>query len=84
MQGWIVAGAWVFAVLFALVLFAFIGYELSWKGRRLQKDKARLEELVGQLASVAAELQSTTERARHAQAGPAAESAEPSSSAATG
>ncbi|MDQ1720134.1 MAG: hypothetical protein QOE89_4087 [Pseudonocardiales bacterium] len=84
MQGWIVAGAWVFAVLFALVLLAFIGYELSWKGRRLQKDKARLEELVGQLASVAAELQSTTERARHVQAGPAAESAEPSSSAATG
>jgi hypothetical protein len=84
MQGWIVAGAWLFAVLFALVLFAFIGYELSWKGGRLQKDKARLDELLGQLASVAAGLHSTAERARHAQADRAAAPAEPSSSTATG
>jgi hypothetical protein len=84
MQGWVVAGAWIFAVLFASVLFAFIGYELSWKRGRLQKDRARLEELVGQLASVAAELQSTAERSRHAQASRAAESAEPSPSRATG
>ena len=64
MQGWIVAGVWLFAVLFALVIFGFTAYELSWKARRLQADKSKLESLLRQLAATAAELQASAERAQ--------------------
>jgi hypothetical protein len=67
MQGWVVGGAWLFAVLFALVLFGFAAYELNWKSRRLQVDRVKLELLVAQLSATGADLQATAERARNAQ-----------------
>jgi hypothetical protein len=74
MQGWIVAGAWLFAVLFALVILGFTAYELSWKARRLQSDTSKLVALLGQLAATAADLQGCAERAQsyaHRPASPA-------------
>jgi hypothetical protein len=67
MQGWVVGGAWLFAVLFALVLFGFAAYELNWKSRRLQGDRVKLEALVAQLSVTGHDLQATAERARTAQ-----------------
>ncbi|HEY2044366.1 MAG TPA: hypothetical protein VGH11_16950 [Jatrophihabitans sp.] len=66
MQGWIVAGAWLFAVLLALVVLGFAGYELRWKTRRLQTDRAELDGLVAELAATAARLQTAGNRARAA------------------
>ena len=43
MQGWIVVCAWAFAVVFAVVVLGFAGYEISWKARRLATERARLE-----------------------------------------
>ena len=43
MQTWIVAAAWGFAVVFALVVLGFVGYEISWKTRWLQVEQARLQ-----------------------------------------
>jgi len=37
--------AWVAAVVLAAVIFAFCGYELWWKTRRLHSDLARLHAL---------------------------------------
>lgn len=67
MQGWIVGGAWLFAVVFAFVLFGFAAYELHWKAQRLQGDRAKLEVLVARLNSTGADLQASAERARGAQ-----------------
>jgi hypothetical protein len=67
MQGWVVGGAWLFAVIFALVLFGFAAYELNWKARRLQGDRVKLEALVAQLSATGADLQASAERARNAQ-----------------
>lgn len=64
MAGWLVAGAWIFAVVFALVLFGFAGYELAWKTRRLNADKAKLDHVVAELTSLTGQLQSAAERAR--------------------
>jgi hypothetical protein len=64
MQGWMVAGAWLFAVLLAVVVLGFTVYELSWKRRRLVTDRDRLNLLIAELSGVAAELQRTGDRAR--------------------
>ncbi|HEX2902910.1 MAG TPA: hypothetical protein VHO01_05585 [Jatrophihabitans sp.] len=63
MSGWLVAGAWLLAVLFALVLFGFAGYELAWKTRRLNADKARLDQVVAELHGLTGQLQEAAERA---------------------
>jgi len=63
MQGWIVAGAWLFAVLFGLVVLGFAGYELSWKIRRLNEDKEKLDRLLAELSNAALALRSSAERA---------------------
>jgi len=62
MQAWIVVAAWGFAVVFALVVLGFVGYEISWKTRRLRVEQARLEQLTADLAQVAARLRASTER----------------------
>ncbi len=62
MQGWLVAGGWLFAVLFAVVVFGFTAYELSWKGRRLANDRAKLEVVLAELSVVAAQLRSAADR----------------------
>ncbi|MCW2521862.1 MAG: hypothetical protein JWO63_197 [Frankiales bacterium] len=77
MQGWVVGGAWLFAVLFAAVLFGFTAYELSWKARRLQADRAKLETLLGRVAVTGAELQASGERARDLSARLASPAGEP-------
>jgi hypothetical protein len=64
MQGWVVAGAWLFAVLVALVVLGFAAYELSWKSRRLLADRDRLNRLIGELRTVSADLQRAADRAR--------------------
>jgi hypothetical protein len=64
MQAWIVAGAWAFAVVFALVVLGFAGYELRWKSRRLAAERARLEQLAAELAAVGTRLQSAADRLR--------------------
>ena len=64
MQAWIVVGAWVFAVVFALVVLGFAGYELRWKTRRLATERARLEQLTAELAAVATQLRTAADRLR--------------------
>jgi hypothetical protein len=70
MQGWIVGGAWLFAVLLAIVVLGFAAYEISWKTRRLLADRDRLNLLLGELAAVSAEMQHAAERARSISARP--------------
>ena len=64
MQGWIVVGAWAFAVVFAVVVLGFAGYEISWKTRRLATERARLEQLAAELARTGADLQAAADRLR--------------------
>jgi hypothetical protein len=64
MQAWIVVAAWGFAVVFALVVLGFVGYEISWKTRRLLTEQARLEQLAAELAEVGARLQTSAKRSR--------------------
>jgi hypothetical protein len=64
MQAWIVAGAWGFAVLLALVVLGFAGYEIRWKTRRLAAEQARLEQLMTELTRLGAQLQASADRLR--------------------
>jgi hypothetical protein len=64
MQGWVVIGAWAFAIVFAVVLLGFAAYELVWKTRRLAGDQAKLQLLAAQLGAVGSELQAAAERLR--------------------
>lgn len=63
MQMWLVIGAWAFAVVFAIVLLGFAGYELAWKARRLAADRAKLDTTAAGLAELAAQLQAAADRA---------------------
>jgi hypothetical protein len=62
MQGWLVIGGWIFAVLFAAVLLGFAGYELTWKSRRLATEQTRLVGLLAELTAVGARLQDAADR----------------------
>ena len=64
MEAWIVVGAWAFAVVFALVVLGFAGYEISWKTRRLATERARLEQLAAELTQTGAQLQAAADRLR--------------------
>ncbi|HEV2886612.1 MAG TPA: hypothetical protein VGX49_06860 [Jatrophihabitans sp.] len=64
MQAWIVVAAWGFALVFALVVLGFAGYELTWKTRRLAAERARLEQLMAELAGLGARLQAAADRLR--------------------
>lgn len=64
MQAWIVFAAWGFAVVFALVVLGFAGYEISWKARRLNTERARLEQLMADLARLGTRLQAAADRLR--------------------
>ena len=63
MQGWLVAGGWIFAVVFAIVVLGFAAYELTWKMRRLNADKAKLDRVVVELNGLAGQLQTAADRA---------------------
>jgi cell division protein FtsB len=52
MMAWVVPGVWLFAFVFAVVTLGFLGYELSWKLRRLQQDRAQLEQTLTSLAAI--------------------------------
>ncbi|MDQ1745438.1 MAG: hypothetical protein QOE23_3777 [Pseudonocardiales bacterium] len=64
MQAWIVFAAWGFAIVFALVVLGFAGYEISWKARRLTTERARLEQLMAELAQLGTRLQAAADRLR--------------------
>jgi hypothetical protein len=64
MQAWIVVAAWGFAVVFALVVLGFAGYEISWKTRRLAAERARLEQLTAELGRIGARLRTAADRLR--------------------
>lgn len=64
MQGWIVGGAWLFAVLVAVVVLGFALYELIWKTRRLSTERASLERLVLELTAVSEQLRTSADRLR--------------------
>jgi hypothetical protein len=64
MEAWIVVGGWAFAVVLALVVLGFAGYEISWKTRRLAAERARLEQLAAELARTGAQLQAAADRLR--------------------
>ena len=64
MQGWIVVGAWLFAVVLAAVVLGFAVYELAWKLRRLRDDQRKLEGVITDLGDAAGRLQTAADRAR--------------------
>ncbi|MDT0262859.1 hypothetical protein [Jatrophihabitans lederbergiae] len=64
MQAWIVGGAWLFAVLVAVVVLGFALYELVWKTRRLTTERASLEQLVAELTAVGEQLRTSADRLR--------------------
>jgi hypothetical protein len=64
MQGWIVLGAWVFAVLVGVVVLGFAGYEIVWKSRRLTAERQQLDRVVGELSAVAERLRTSADRLR--------------------
>ena len=49
---WIPLGAWIGAVVIGVVVFAFCGYEIVWKTRRLQDDLRDLGSLAAQLTAL--------------------------------
>jgi hypothetical protein len=64
MQAWIVVGAWAFAVVFAVVVLGFAVYEISWKTRRLARERAKLEQVMAELVRIGARLQAAADRLR--------------------
>ncbi len=64
MQGWVVAGVWLFAVVFAVVVLGYATYELAWKRRRVLTDRANLNGVVTELTTVTADLQRAADRAK--------------------
>jgi hypothetical protein len=64
MQGWILVAVWAFALVFGAVVLGFAVYEVSWKVRRLQADRTRLEGVARDLRDTGAQLQAASMRAR--------------------
>ena len=62
---WIPIIAWAAALVVAVVILGFCGYELVWKGNRLRADLAKLQTLGGQLQALQAEVAATQARAAH-------------------
>jgi len=64
----IVLFVWIGAAVLAAVVVAFCAYELTWKGKRLRTDLAKLQQLSGDLAQLQIEVAATQQRmieARH-------------------
>jgi hypothetical protein len=60
---WVVVATWGFAVLVALVIGGFCGYEIAWKSARLRRDLAQLDRLRADLTRVQARLLSARQHA---------------------
>jgi hypothetical protein len=69
MLEWIAVGAWAFGLVFALVVLGFAGYEVRWKIRRLDADRAKLTGVIAELSATAAQLQAAADRARAVRSG---------------
>jgi hypothetical protein len=61
MPGPVVMMCCVAALMFGVIVLGFLGYEISWKARRLSSDRARLRVLVGQLSALGHRADSTRE-----------------------
>lgn len=61
---WVIAAGWGIAVLVALVVLGFCGYELTWKSARLRRDLRGLQGLRLQLTDIQGQLAQVQERAR--------------------
>jgi outer membrane murein-binding lipoprotein Lpp len=59
---WIPVGAWLGAVVIAVVVLGFCAYELAWKLRRLRRDVAQLQVLNGQLVDLQGGIAAARER----------------------
>jgi hypothetical protein len=59
---WIPIAAWIAAVVVALVVLGFAGYELWWKATRLRADLARLVVLGESVQQLQGELAAAQER----------------------
>ena len=59
---WIPIGAWIAAVVVALVVLGFCAYELAWKSRRLRRDVAGLQSLNEQLVELRSGIAAAQER----------------------
>jgi hypothetical protein len=54
--------AWGLAVVVALVVLGFCGYEIFWKAQRLRRDLARLQDLNGRLDALRTDLAAVQRR----------------------
>ena len=62
-MGWVVGGAWIGAGVLAVLVFAFCGYELSWKTRRLRRESARMQALGERAQALQGEVAALQQRA---------------------
>jgi hypothetical protein len=71
---WIPVAAWGAAVVIAVIVLGFAGYEIWWKAARLQQDVRRLTALGAELTSIQHDLLAAQRRVADtsaAQSGPA-------------
>jgi hypothetical protein len=59
---WVPISAWLAALVVALIVLGFFGYEIVWKTRRLRADLDRLRVLGDQLGDLQGRLAETRER----------------------
>lgn len=59
---WIPIGAWIAAVMVAVVVVGFCAHEITWKAKRLQRDLRDLQGLADQIIDLRGQLAVTQER----------------------
>lgn len=62
-MAWIPIGAWIAAVVVALVVLGYCAYELSWKLKRLRRDVASLDYATAGLKQLQGEFTRAQQRA---------------------
>jgi hypothetical protein len=60
---WVPIAAWGAAVLVALVVLGFFGYEIAWKTARLRRDVHELQDVADELAELRSSIAAVQERA---------------------
>jgi hypothetical protein len=68
---WIPVAAWIAAVVIAVIVLGFAGYEIWWKAGRLQQDVRRLTALGAELIAVQQGVVAAQQRLAHARPAPA-------------
>lgn len=61
-MAWVPISAWLAALVVALIVLGFFGYEIVWKTRRLRADLDRLRVVGDQLSALQGRLAETGER----------------------